>query len=305
VAEQCIERHAPGWRRSDTHAKRWRASLQSFVHPTIGKLAVADVRQEHIIKILLPLWHAKPSTAARVRYRIEKIIDFAIASGWRDTANPASWGQLRYLLPRQPRSEKHHAALAWKEMPAFIAALRQDPSDVARLMELIILCANRSGEARLARWSEVDLDQKIWTLPGERMKTGKLHRVPLSAAAVAVLRGQARPGQPPDDLIFQGRRRGHPFNQLTLFHLLRRIGYAHVTTHGFRSSFRDWCADCTSYPREIAEQALGHEVGSKVERAYRRSDVFQKRIALMQDWADYCTRRASPRGEIVVLRPAG
>jgi integrase len=247
--------------------------------------------------VLEPIWTAKPETAGRVRGRLESILDFAKVRGYRDGENPARWrGHLDKLLPARSkvRRVEHHAALPYAELPAFLVNLREQEGIAARAVEFAILTAARTGEMIGACWNEVDLLDKVWTVPAARMKAHRDHRVPLSARALAILHEMqaARHG---DGFVFPGREPGGPLSNMAFLMLLRRMGRADVTVHGFRSSFRDWAAERTSVPSEVAEMALAHAVGNKVEAAYRRGDLFEKRRRLMQQWATFCT--TAPVGE--------
>jgi integrase len=248
------------------------------------------------------LWRARPETASRVRGRIESIVDWAKARGYRQGENPARWrGHLENLLP--PRSKvrrvEHHAALPYPEIGAFMAELRAIGGIAARALEFTILTAARTGEAVGARWGEINLPDRLWTVPGERMKAGKEHRVPLSNATIAILGDMAaiRSG----NHVFPGARVGRPLSNMAMLMLLRRMSRGDLTAHGFRSSFRDWAAECTSFPTEVAEMALAHTVSDKVEAAYRRGDLFQKRRQLADAWAAFCDAPAFA-GEVVPIR---
>jgi integrase len=246
-----------------------------------------------VLKALEPIWATKPETAGRVRGRVEAVLDWTTARGYRTGENPARWrGHLDKLLPARSkvRKVKHHPALRYAELPAFLAALREQQGAGARALEFTILTVARTNETIGARWPEVDFSGKVWTVPGERMKAGREHRVPLSAAAVAILRRMedVREG----DLVFPGDRRTALSNMAMLM-LLRRMGRGDLTVHGFRATFRTWGAECTSFPREVIEAALAHLVGDATEQAYQRGDMFEKRRRLMAAWADYCARAPS------------
>jgi integrase len=239
--------------------------------------------------VLNPIWLTKSETAGRLRGRIERVLDFAKARGWRAGENPAAWrGHLRNLLPKQKKLQKgHQPAMAYVDVPSFLSALGGTDTMPARALEFTILTASRSGEVLGAKWQEIDFDQKLWKVPKERMKAGAAHTVPLSERAAALLLGldQSKPG----DFVFPGARPKRPLSNMAMIMMLRRIGLTEITVHGFRSSFRDWAGDVTAFPRELAEAALAHKVGDEVERAYRRSDALEKRRKLMQAWADYLT----------------
>jgi integrase len=301
VAEACIASHEPGWRGAGS-AAQWRSSIASYVLPVLGKVPVAEIGVEHVLRCLRPIWTDKPETASRVRSRIEAILDYATAMGWRTAGtNPAVWrGGLKPLLVAKSKlhSVEHLAALDWRQAPQLIASLADETNMGSRCLLFLIFTAVRSGEARGARWDEIDLDQRVWTIPASRMKAGKVHRVPLSEPAMAILRELAalRTGE----FVFFGRQ-GRPVSYVPLRALLRKLGHHDITLHGFRSSFRDWAAD-TGKSSDVAEMALAHTVGSQVARAYQRSDLLEQRRGLMNSWADFLTREPA---QVVPLRVAG
>ncbi|HEY0877930.1 MAG TPA: integrase arm-type DNA-binding domain-containing protein [Zeimonas sp.] len=285
-ASRYVDAHEAGWR-SSKHAAQWRATLDTYATPILGKMRVADVQTAHVVVVLDPIWRTRTETASRVRGRIEAVLDWAKARGYRTGENPARWrGHLDKLLPARSKVArvKHHAALPYAKIGDFMVKLRKAEGIGARALELAILCAARSGEVRGARWSEVDLDAGIWTVPGTRMKAGKEHRVPLSGAAVELLR--ALPRVDDCDLVFPGAR-NRPMSDATLGAVLKRMK-VDVTAHGFRSTFRDWAAETTAYPSEVVEMALAHTIDNKVEAAYRRGDLMERRRRLAEDWARYC-----------------
>lgn len=287
AARAYIEAHELGWRNAK-HAEQWRNTLAS-TYPTIGAMQVRDVGLPQVLAVLQPIWKSKTETASRLRGRIESVLDWATARGFRDGLNPARWkGHLDHLLPAPGKIMKsaHHAAIPVGEAGAFMQALRMQQGTGARALEFVILTAARSGEVRGATWAEIDLDAATWLVPGERMKAGKEHRVPLSCAAIELLRGQPRIAG--TDLVFPAPR-GGLMSDMTLVAVTRRMG-VNAVPHGFRSTFRDWCSERTNYPREVAEMALAHTIGDKVEAAYRRGDLFDKRRAMMSDWADFLAR---------------
>jgi integrase len=240
------------------------------------------------MKAIEPLWTTKPETAGRVRGRIERILDWAKVRGYRDGENPARWrGHLDHLLPARSkvRRVQHHSALPYAEIPGFIATLRGRDAIAARALEFAILTAARTGEALGAKWAEIDLDARVWTIPAERMKAQREHRVPLSARAIEIIRNMMASRQ--NDYVFYGDRRD-TLSNMSLLMLLRRMGRFNITTHGFRSTFRDWVEEQTDTPRAVAEMALAHKVGGAVEAAYRRGDLFEKRRPLMDRWCLYC-----------------
>jgi integrase len=240
-----------------------------------------------VVKILEPIWSSKTETATRLRGRLEQVLDWATVRGFRHGDNPARWkGHLDKILAKPGKLAKieHHPALPYLDMAQFMVDLREKEGVAARLLEFTILTAARSGESRGATWSEINLSATLWTIPGERMKAGKEHRVPLSASALEILRNLPR--TPDTDLIFPAPRNGQ-LSDMAMTAIMRRMGLSAVP-HGFRSTFRDWCAECTNYPRDVAEMALAHAIGNKVEAAYRRGDLIEKRARLMSDWAKFC-----------------
>jgi integrase len=282
-----IAAHEPSWRGNRSHLQ-WTQSLQKHVFPEIGHLPISDIDTPRVLSVLEPIWTQVPETARRVRNRIELILDYASAKEMRMGDNPARWrGLLENLLPEQRRANgvKHLAAMSWRDIPAFMRKLRAEPDNAARALELAILCASRPGEVLGARWCEIDFETGTWIIPAERMKGHKEHRAPLSRRALELLANMPRAGEH----VFIGRGDARPSGH-TLVRVLRRMGYAKLTAHGFRSAFRDWAAEQTTYPNLVIEQALAHTVGSAVERAYRRGDLLDQRRRLMQDWADFCDR---------------
>lgn len=290
--EQCasayIDAHRSSWK-NVKHASQWENTLKTYATPVIGSLPVASVDTALVVKVLSPIWQTKTETASRLRGRIESILDWATVSQYRQGDNPARWkGHLDNLLATLSKSSrtKHHPALVWQETGAFMAALRRQEGIAARAVEFAILTAARSGEVRLATWAEIDLQANLWVIPAERMKAKREHRVPLSTAAVTLLKATPRLG----DFVFPGAKEGNPLSDMSLTAVLRRMGRVDITVHGFRSTFRDWCSEsvANSFPREVCEHALAHSLPDKVEAAYRRGDLIEKRTLLMQAWADYC-----------------
>ena len=309
AADAFIGAHEAGWGNAK-HRQQWENTLTTYAAPLIGKVPVADIGTEQVLQILTPIWTTKPETASRLRQRIERVLDYSRVRGWREGENPARWrGQLDHLLPARGKVAKvvHHAALPWRDVPGFMTKLRAQHGVSPRALELLILTATRTSETLNATWGEIDLDAAVWTIPAARMKAGREHRVPLSDAAAAVLRGMEplrNPGR--GDWVFPGERQGRPLSNMSLLMVLRRMGHGDVTTHGFRSSFRDWTAERTSVQREVAEAALAHTLEDKVEAAYRRGDLFDKRTRLMADWAMYCARgEARAEDNVVRLAAAG
>jgi integrase len=292
AAKQFIASQSVTWKAGGKSEHQWSTSLEDYAYPVVGSLRVADIELAHILKVLEPIWTTKTETARRIRSRLEQVLDWATIRGYRKGDNPARWrGALDKVLPApdKVRKVKHHAALAIAELPDFLTQLRQRNGIGAKALEFAILTAARSGEARGATWDEIDLEAKVWTIPAERMKASKEHRVPLSADAVKLLKGL--PHMEGTDLVFAPPRGTNPLSDNTLTKVLKDMGVP-VTAHGFRSTFRDWCAEHTEFPREVAEMALAHSIGNAVEAAYRRGDLFDKRRELMSKWASYCAGKS-------------
>ena len=283
-----INAHEVGWR-NPKHRQQWKNTLATYVSPVVGKLPVSAVDAGLVLKVLEPIWTKKPETASRVRGRMEAVLDWAKARGYRTGENPARWrGHLDHLLPAKAKVRKveHHAALPYARIGAFLTAVRKQNGIAARALEFLVLTATRTGETLGATWNEVDLSAKLWTIPAARMKAGKEHRVPLSDATLAVLQQMQEIRH--SDYVFPGGRDHRPLSEMSLLMLLRRMGHGDITAHGFRSTFRDWAAERTTFPREVAEMALAHAIPEAVEAAYRRGDLFDKRKKLMAAWAEYC-----------------
>jgi integrase len=309
AARRYIDGHASTWR-SGKHAGQWNSTLETYANPVFGDLPVADVTTAHVLAAVEPIWLQKAETASRLRGRIETILDFAKARGWRTGENPAAWkGHLALTLPARSKVAKiqHHAALPWREVSEYIAALRDQAGVGARALHFLILTAARSGEVRGARWLEIDLAAAMWIIPAARMKGDREHRVPLSAQSLQILRemNEARLTADIDAHVFPGRDPQRPLSDMSLTAVLRRMNRGDLTVHGFRSTFRDWAAETTAYPSELAEKALSHTVGNKVEAAYRRGDLFDKRRRMMDDWASFCSApRFSEISNVFALREA-
>jgi len=284
-----IEAKKPSWRNAK-HAAQWLSTLEAYCFPHFGDLPVGAVNTVLVLKALKPIWNTINSTAGRVRERIESVLDAAKAEGLREGDNPARWkGNLEYMLarPSKVRPVQHHAALPYSDMANFMTELRSNDCTAAKAMELVILTATRTSEAIGARWDEFEIDAKRWTIPAGRIKAGKQHQIPLSEPVLALLRTLPGPGA--GKYVFPGLRHAKPLSNMALLMLLERMGRRHViTTHGFRSTFRDWAAEQTDHPREVVEMALAHAIENKVEAAYRRGDLFEKRRLLMRDWGRYC-----------------
>jgi integrase len=295
-----IENHRAAWK-SQKHAAQWEATLRTYAYLVFGNLPVAAIDTALVIKVLDPIWTTKPETASRLRGRIEAVLDFARVRGYRDGENPARWkGHLSEALPaiNKVRKIKHHAALPYAQVSAFMTNLRTHKGGAAAALEFTILTAARTSEVIGARWSEIDIAAGVWTIPAERMKAGAEHRIPLSEQALAVLWRVAV--EKINDVVFSGQKLGRPLSNMALLKVLERMGRDDITVHGFRSTFRDWAAERTAFPREVVEAALAHTVVSKTEAAYRRSDLFEKRRPLMQQWGGFCDQQAA-EGEAKVI----
>jgi len=290
VADALIAAKKSGWR-NEKHRAQWRMTLTEYAAPLRSR-PVNEIDTGAVLAVLMPLWQTKPETASRLRGRIEAVLDAAKAQGHRSGENPAAWrGHLSHLLPKRGKLTRgHHAAMAYGDVPAFVGRLREREAIAALALEFTILTAARSGEVYGARWSEIDISAKVWTVPAGRMKAAREHRIPLSDRALAILEklSEARTG----DLVFPGQRAGKPLSAMAMQMVLRRMKLDGVTVHGFRSAFRDWAGNETHFPREIAEAALAHVIGDKAEQAYRRGDALEKRRGLMEAWANYCEPKA-------------
>ena len=287
-AEKYIAAHRAGWSNAK-HANQWTSTLETYAYPVFGSLPVASIDTALMMKVLEPIWTTKTETASRVRGRIEAILDWATARGFRVGENPARWrGHLDKLLPARSKVQKvkHHKALPYTEIGAFMEKLRDQDGFAARALEWLILTASRTSETIGATWEEIVFEAKVWTVPADRIKGGKEHRVPLSPSALKIAKEMQKVKD--GDYVFQGGKPGKPLSNNALLELLKRMDRRDLTAHGFRSTFRDWAAEQTNYPREVAEMALAHTIEDKVEAAYRRGDLFDKRKRLMDDWAKYC-----------------
>jgi integrase len=290
-----FDRHSVGWK-SKKHRAEFLSTLSTYAFPVIGSLPVADVNRDLVLRCVEPIWAAKNPTAVRVLRRIGSVLDFAGANNWRDGANPAAWdSNLEHALPKPGavRAVKHHAALPFDQIHDFVTQLRQRQGIAARAFEFLILTAARTGEVNGARWSEIDYAARVWVIPAARMKAKKDHRVPLSDRAIAILQALPREG----DFVFIGDQKDTALGHSAMDQVRKRMRYTDITVHGFRSTFRDWAAERTSYPNHVVEMALAHAINSAVEKAYRRGDLFAKRARLMADWARYV---AAPHPEATV-----
>lgn len=288
AAARCIADKRAGWRNAK-HADQWTNTLATYVSPLIGSLPVADIDLALVRKVLDPIWATKNETASRVRQRMESVLAWATVSGYRKGENPARWrGHLDHLLPKPSKVQKseHHAALPYAKVSKFVAELRAQSGTSALALEFTILTAARTNEVIAARWEEVDLEKKLWTVPAERMKAGKEHVVPLSRRAVKVLKELQ--GIKTGPFVFPGGKADAPLSNMAMSATLKRMNRSDITVHGFRSTFRDWAGEQTTFPRELIEHALAHQLKDKAEAAYARSTMPEKRRKLMEAWAEYC-----------------
>ena len=292
-AARYIRAHRHGWR-NPKHGRQWVATLKTYARPEIGAKQVDTITTEDVLRILSPIWSKKTETAKRLQGRIENILDYAAAHKYKDPSNPARWrGHLDKLLPKPTKVKKvsHHPAMPYDQVAEFMRELRENKSISSQALQLLILTATRTSETLLAKRSEIDLKTGIWTIPAERMKAHREHRVPLSSEALAIVK--AIPEEKGNPYLFPGARKGRPLSNMALLQLMRGMGYGvkgsrgPYVPHGFRSSFRDWTGEVSNFPRDVAEMALAHAIESKVEAAYRRGDLFEKRRNMMQKWADF------------------
>jgi integrase len=299
MADDYIAAMKPSWR-NPKHISQWESTLKTLAAPLRGK-RVNEIETKDVLEVLQPLWLSVPETASRLRGRIENVLDAAKAKGFREGENPARWrGHLKLLLPSRSRvARSHHAALSYERMPEFMTKLREARSVPALALEFTILCACRTSETLGAQWNEIDLEKRLWTIPATRIKAGKEHRVPLSDRAVAVLKDLAEIRQGP--YVFPGNTFKRPLYRLSMSRHLARLDGGKATVHGFRSTFRDWASEATSFPHEVCEAALAHAIQNQVESAYRRGDLLAKRAKLMNAWAEYCEPRSA--GKVISLTP--
>ncbi|NNC47657.1 MAG: tyrosine-type recombinase/integrase [Sphingomonas sp.] len=284
AAKAVHSEHAPSWK-NPKHRAQWLSSLKSYIFPSFGDRAVSQVEAADVRDALAAIWLDKPETARRIRQRVCTVIDWAVAKGYRE--GPLALAVIDKGLPRQMKKVKHHKALPYAELPKFLDVIRETETVGRLALEFVILTAARSGEVRLATWDEIDFNNRLWTVPAERMKAGREHVVPLSDAALGVLERAKAYRRGGSKLIFQGQKRGKPLSDMTLTKILRDMG-CKITVHGFRSTFRDWVAEQTDYPGDVAEAALAHAVADKTEAAYRRGSMIDKRERLMATWAKHC-----------------
>jgi integrase len=304
-AGKYIAANKAAWR-NEKHGDQWENTLTTYVYPVIGQLSVGQIDTGHVTKILEPIWATKAETASRVRGRIEAVLNYAATHNWRAGENPARWrGHLENVLPKKSKVAKveHHAALPWRDTGSFMKALATEKGTAALALRFAILTAARTGEVLGARWGEFDLAQKIWTVPAERMKAEREHRVPLTDDVLAVLKEAEKLKQDAAGFVFPGAKKDAPLSNMAMLVLLRRMDRGDLTTHGFRSTFRDWAAE-TGQPADIAEAALAHTLGSKVVAAYQRGDLLDRRRKLMEAWAEWCARVRVEGGNVREMRPA-
>jgi integrase len=299
VLAMYLDAHQSTWKNAK-HRQQWKNTLATYASPIFGDWKVQAVDTGAVMKAIESLWKKKTETASRLRGRIETVLDYATARGWRTGDNPARWqGLIENLLPKRSTVAKveHHAALPWKQIGAFMAALQKQAGTGALALRFTILTAARTGEVIGAWWSEFDLGEATWTVPAERMKAGKEHRVPLSDAALNVLQHMS-PGWSPkgDGLVFPGRKEGTGLSNMSLAAVLKRMNRGDLTVHGFRSTFRQWAGEHAEVAREVAEAALAHSLKDKVEAAYQRGDLFERRRKLMDEWATFCATIKVPAG---------
>jgi integrase len=288
AAQRYIKVFKPAWKNSK-HGDQWQATLDTYANPVFGDLPVSAIDTALVMKALEPIWTTKTETASRVRGRVEAILDWAKASKFRDGDNPARWrGHLDKLLPAKSKVAKirHQPAMPYAALPVFMAKLRDNGSVSARALELCILTATRTSEAIGARWDEIDLAAELWIIPDTRMKAGREHRVPLTGRTLEIL--NTLPREHGSRFVFPGAGKGKPLSNMAMLELLRGINGNGFVVHGFRSSFRDWAAEQTNFPRELAEAVLGHVISDKTEAAYLRGDLLTKRRELMTAWDRYC-----------------
>ena len=297
-AEAYIAAHSDSWKNAK-HRAQWPSTLKRYVYPVMGDLPAADISTEHVMAVIEPIWKTKPETASRVRGRIETILDAAKARGYRQGENPARWrGRISLMLPARAKlSRSHHRALPYADIPTFIQALQSKDAIAALALEFTILTAARSGEAIGATWEEVDLAKAIWTIPAERIKAGKEHRVPLADRSIEILKITKALGS---DHLFGGSKDG-PLSNMAMAMMLRRMD-VNATVHGFRSGFRDWAAESTGFAHEVCEMALAHTIANQSEAAYRRGDLFEKRRKLMDAWATYCATPIADAENVTPIR---
>jgi integrase len=302
AAQRYFDQHEAKWRNAK-HRWQYLTTLKMFAFPVLGDMPVGEIDTPAVLRAIEPHWRSKTETMSRTRGRIEAVLDWATVRGYRSGDNPARWkGHLSEVLPKPSQVAKveHYPALPYAKLPAFMATLSQREGVGAKALRFAILTCARTGEVIGARWSEVDFAEKLWTIPAARMKAGHEHRVALSQAAVQLLK--SLPTEDGNNFVFIGPRPGNGLSSTTLMQTLRRMGHGDVSVHGFRSAFRDWCAECTNYPREVAEMALAHKISDKTEAAYRRGDLLKKRFLLAEAWSKYASSPPAAKATVVPMR---
>lgn len=301
-AEAFIAAHESQWK-NHTHRQQWRRTLELYAYPSLGETEIDKVTVSQVLSVLEPIWSEKTETASRLRGRIETVLNWAAARGYREGDNPARWrGHLDKILPKRSKASRvvHHASLPYQEISSFIEALRHSDDQPAKALEFLILTAARTSEVLNATWGEIDLSKRMWVVPAIRMKNGRQHRVPLSEPALQLLGGL--PANRSSQFIFESAVTGRQLSNMSMLQWVKRSPFSGITVHGFRSTFRDWVAEQTDYPREVAEYALAHSLSDRTEAAYQRSDLFVRRVNLMEDWARHCVESRLITSKIANLR---
>ena len=301
-AEAFIAANESQWK-NHKHRRQWRRTLELYAYPTLGDTEIDKVTVSQVLKALEPIWLEKTETASRLRGRIETVLDWAAARGYRGEDNPARWkGHLDKILPKKSKTRRvvHHPSLPYQEIGKFIEVLREANDQPAKALEFLILTAARTSEVLNATWGEIDLANRMWVVPALRMKNGRQHRVPLSEPTLQLL--DELPGNRSSQFIFESAVTGRQLSNMSMLQWVKRSPFSGITVHGFRSTFRDWVAEQTDYPREVAEYALAHSLSDRTEAAYQRSDLFFRRVNLMEDWARHCSENRLPASNIANLR---
>lgn len=304
-AEKYIEAHRHGWKNTK-HAQQWTNTLTQYAYPVVGEMPIKNVDTALVLRILEPIWTTKTETASRIRSRLENVLDWATTRGYRSGDNPARWkGHLENLLPKPSKVKKveHHAALPYIQMHTFMQALRQHDNISALALEFLVLTATRTSEVIAAAWDEINLNEMIWTIPANRMKAEKEHRIPLSNRCIEILNQAAIMRQ--SDFVFPGGKANKGLSNAAMDKLLQVTMRYECTVHGFRSTFRDWAGECTNYPRDLCEMALAHTIKDKAEAAYRRGDMLEKRRRMMDDWQKFCDTAIETDSDIIPIRKTG
>ncbi|PWE30544.1 integrase [Maritimibacter sp. 55A14] len=289
VARQVHIDRLPTWKNTK-HGQQWINTLRDYAFPKIGRMQVSDIGQPEVLSCLSPIWTEKPETARRLMQRIRVVLDVARSKGFREGENPVTAIKAAGVLPKIKAKPKRHGAMSWRDVPAFYAELKARNAMAAKALMFTCLTGSRTSEVLGMRWEEIDFDERLWTCPAERMKTGEAHRIPLTDEMLAIIEPLKALRS---EYVFEGQKRHRPLSNMSMLMLLRRMKIEGVTVHGFRSTFRDWAAEVANAPREVAEMSLSHRIGSQVEQAYARSDLLDKRRALMERWSDYVAGRSS------------